>query len=587
MFYFFRGLIGGIAAFFVVSELLIKISVPDQAAIAAGYGIGALIFLAGLGAFEAMRGWFLEKGHESVEKSWKRYFRFTLDHKVIGVQYLAASLVIFLVAVSMAVLMRLELAQPGAKILSFEHYKTVVGTHGISMVVVALIAILGGLGNYCVPLMLGAKDMAFPRLNALSFWLLPPAVILLLTSPLVGGHNFGWTVYPPLSVQGPLGKLFFILAFITAGTSSIIGAVNFISTIASQRAPGMRFFKMPIFVWSVFTASIISLIGTSVVACSLLLVLFDRAFGTSFFDPARGGNVLLYQHLFWFYSHPAVYIMILPAFGVILEILPVFARKPLFAYRTVAYSFIGIVTLSFIVWAHHLFTSGMWDLLTIPFMVTTELISVPTGIVFMSALGTLWLGRIRLKMPMIFALGFIFNFLIGGLTGIFVADVPTDLHFHDTYFVTAHFHYTLFGGVIFALFAGVYYWFPKVKGKMLDETLGRIHFALLWIGFNATFIPMFLLGARGMRRRVADYPPELAHLHLWVSLAAGIIVAGILVFVYNLVRSIVKGDPAPANPWNAQTLEWQTSSPPPEENFTETPVVTVLPYDFGQVPDAS
>jgi len=585
MFYFLRALIFGLVTFSgILFSLSYKISL--QAAMVLAYFSGNLAFLVGIGAVRCFKQWLYgEKDAEAhkEETGWKRYFQFTLDHKVIGVQYLVTSFVIFTIAVTMASIMRLELARPEMQFLSFEQYHTIMGMHGISMIVVALIAILGGLGNYFVPIMIGTKDMAFPRLNALSYWMLPPAVILLVSSLFFGGFDFGWTAYPPLSVQGPLGKLSFLLAFITVGFSSIFGGVNFMTTILRLRAKGMDFFKLPIFVWSVFSAGIIVLLATSVVASSLILVVFDRAMGTSFFDPSRGGNALLYQHLFWFYSHPAVYIMILPAFGIILEILPVYARKPLFAYKITAFSFIGIVILSFVVWAHHIFTSGMWDLLTIPFMITTELISVPTGVVFLSALGTLWMGQIRLKVPMLFALGFIFNFLIGGLTGIFNADVPSDLHLHDTYFVVAHFHYTLFGGVIFGLFAGIYHWFPKITGRMFNQTLGKIHFWLIFIGFNSTFLPMFWLGARGMRRRVADYPLEFGNVQLWVSLAAILIIIGVIIFLYNMVQSSIKGTMADSNPWQAHSLEWQIPSPPPKENFEQLPEVKTLPYEYGKI----
>ncbi|MBI3288725.1 MAG: cbb3-type cytochrome c oxidase subunit I [Elusimicrobia bacterium] len=357
--------------------------------------------------------------------------------------------------------------------------------------------------------------------------------------------------------------------------------MNFLTTALRLRARGMGWFRTPIFVWSIVSASIIILLATSVVASSLIMVILDRTLGTTFFDAARGGNALLYQHLFWYYSHPAVYIMILPAFGVVLELLPVYARKPLFAYPVAAVSFLAIVLLSFVVWAHHLFTSGMWDALNIPFMVTTELISVPTGAVFLSALGTLWEGRVRLRTPMLFALGVLVNFLIGGLTGIFLADVPTDLHFHDTWFVMAHFHFTIVGGTIFAFFAGFYHWYPKITGRMLHEGLGRAHFALFMAGFNLVFIPMFWLGAHGMRRRVADYPAEMAPAQLWISLASLVVAASALVFVYNVVRSRLKGESAGADPWHARTLEWRTPSPPPHGNFEQAPEVTEPPYAYG------
>lgn len=582
MAYFLRALASALAAFFAVSFLL-SFKLSEEPASALGYLGGLLAFLWGIGGWASFQNW-LKDQEETEAHDWTRYFKFTTDHKVIGIQYVAASLVIFLLAGTMAMIMRLELAQPGLQFLTHDSYNSVMGLHGIAMIVVALIAIVGGLGNFAVPLLIGAKDMAFPRLNALSFWLLPPAVLILLSSLLTGGFDFGWTAYPPLSVKGPLGRLFFLLAFVTVGFSSIFGGVNFLTTILRLRARGMGLFKMPIFVWGIFSAAVIVVLATSVVASSLLMIIFDRVLGTAFFDPSRGGSALLYQHLFWFYSHPAVYIMILPAFGVFLEVLPVYSRKPLFAYPIAALSFIGIVILSFVVWAHHLFTSGMWDALSIPFMVTTELISVPTGIVFLSALGTLWEGKLRLKTPMLFALGILFNFLIGGLTGIFLADVPTDLHLQDSWFVMAHFHYTIVGGGIFAFFAGLYHWFPKMTGRMFNEALGKIHFWLFFTGFNATFLPMFWLGTRGMRRRVADYPPELGPVQLWISLVAMLVVIATLVFLYNMIRSWRKGEIAPSNPWDAGSLEWQTSSPPPHGNFEHAPEVPATPYEYGKLP---
>lgn len=570
------------AAVFLAAYFPLRGPLGPQPAAVLSYGAALAAFLAAAGAWSAFRGWVEGRPIEEIHGT-ARYFGFSTDHKVVGVQYLAATGVVFVLAGLMSLIMRAELARPGMQYLSYSTYNTVMGTHGIGMIVVALISIVGGLGNFALPLMIGARDMAFPRLNALSFWILPPAVLILLSSLFTGGFDFGWTAYPPLSVRGPqLGKLFFLIAFVTVGFSSILGGLNFLVTTLTMRAKGMSAFRIPIFVWSICAASIISLLATSVVASSLIMVVFDRVLGTSFFDPARGGNALIYQHLFWFYSHPAVYIMILPAFGVLLEVLPVHSRKPLFAYKLAAVSFIAIVVLSFVVWAHHLFTSGMWDALNIPFMITTELISVPTGVVFLSALGTLWLGSIRLRTPLLFALGVIFNFLIGGLTGIFLADVPTDLHFHDTWFVMAHFHFTIVGGTIFGFFAGFYHWFPKITGRMYDEALGKAHFGLFLAGFNAVFIPMFWLGSHGMRRRVADYPPEMGGVQLWISLAALIGAASALVFLYNAIRSWRRGPPASANPWEGRTLEWSTPSPPPHGNFGAAPEVREAPYEYGR-----
>jgi cytochrome c oxidase subunit 1 len=555
--------------------------INEHAAAVVCYLAALLTFLGRLGGWRALRTW--TTGDEPPgEHGWRRYFSFDVDHKVVGAQYTAAALGVFLVSGVMALVMRLELARHGLQFLTLAQYNTILTLHGIGMVIVALIATAGGIGNFVVPLQLGARDMAFPRLNALSFWLLPPAVLLLLSTPFTGGLDFGWAAYAPLSVRGPvLAKTLFILAFVTAGFSSIFGGVNFLATALTMRAKGMTWDRIPIFTWSVLSASIIQLMGTSVVAASLIMVLFDRMLGTSFFDPSLGGTVLLYQHLFWYYSHPAVYIMGLPGFGVILELLPVYSRKPLFAYPLAVAAFLGIVALGFVVWAHHMFTSGMWLFLKLPFMINTELISIPTGVVFLAALGTLWKARIRLDSPMLWSLAMLANFLIGGLTGIPLADAPTDLHFHETWFVVAHFHFTIMGGAVFAFFAAFHHWFPKMSGRRLNEAVAKAQCALMFTGFNLVFIPMFWLGAHGMRRRVADFPEWMDPYQTFISGAAVLIAAGVALFLYNIVRSLLSGEEAGADPWEARTLEWKAPSPPPHGNFERPPVVTEDPYDYG------
>jgi len=584
----FKGLVSSAIGFAIGGGIATLISIltgkppSEEPIIALGY-VGALIgWLLGVGLWDAWaREWFgLPVQHGEVE-DWRRYFRFTIDHKVIGIQYLVTFIALFLLAGLLAVVIRVELMAPGRTILGPGPYNTVMSLHGIIMIAVAVATMVGGFGNFVLPLLIGAEDVAFPRVNALSYWLLPPVAILLLLTPVFGGFDTGWTAYPPLSVTNATGQLLFLLAFITFGFSSILGGLNFITTVVTLRAPGMTWGRLPIFVWSIFVAALISLTFTQFVALALITVVLDRVVGTSFYNAAEGGKPLLYEHLFWFYSHPAVYVMILPGFGVALEVLTHFSRKPLFAYKWVVGAFLAIVGLSSIVWAHHLYTSGMSNSLHIPFMITTEMISVPTGLIFLSALGTIWMGRLWLTTPMLFALGFVFNFLIGGITGIFLADVPTDIHLQDTYFVVAHFHYTIMGGEVFAIFAGIYYWFPKMTGRMFSERLGQVHFWSMFVAYNATFLSMFYVGLQGMNRRVADYPAPFATSNMVVSIFAFLLAASFLIFVYNMVRSWTRGPRATANPWWARTLEWQTSSPPPLENFIGEPQVLAHPYLYG------
>jgi cytochrome c oxidase subunit 1 len=557
-----------------------------------GYLFALFGFLLGIGAF---RFWLTWAGGREIDPAeehaahgkagdWRRYLRFTTDHKVIGVQYLVTAFALFMIAGLAAMFMRFELAQPGVA-TDKDLYNEIMSTHGAMMITVALVSIIGGLGNYLVPLMIGTRDMAFPKANALSYWLLPVPLLFVAVNPLLGGFDSGWTAYPPLSQQANLGQQAYLMAFVTIGASSILSAVNFLVTVVRMRAPGMTAMRMPIFVWAMTVTAAIVLIATSVVAGAFTMLTFDRILGTSFFRPRDGGDVILFQHLFWFYSHPAVYIMALPGLGTILEVVPVFARKPLFAYRLAVGSFIGIAVLSFMVWAHHMFVSGMADFFHIPIMFTTELISIPTGIVFLSVLGTIWMGRLRFRVPMLFVFGFIWAFLIGGITGVFLADVPTDITLSDSYFVVAHFHYTIIGSTIYGLFAGTYYWFPKVTGRMYSERLGRLHFWWFTIAFNLTFLPMFWLGIQGMRRRVADYPDDLGGLNLFVSLMAVNIALSVAVFAFNMVRSwrgrrVAEAD----NPWDAQTLEWVCVSPPPIENFSQIPTVSATPYQYGTLP---
>ncbi len=585
-----RGLLFG-AIGFVIGGLLaaglasITGRDAEEPIIALGYVFALGGWLIGIGVWKVWgREWFgksVPTPHEAASGDWTRYFRFSTDHKVIGLQYLVTMMVIFLLAGALAMLIRFELMNPGSDILGPKDFNTVMTLHGIMMVAVAVAAILGGFGNFLIPVMIGADDVAFPRMNALSYWIVPPVALLLLATPFFGGVDAGWTAYPPLSVVNATGGLLFLLAFLTFGFSSILGGLNFIVTIVKLRAPGMSMTRMPIFVWSCFAAACISLTGTQFVAAGLFMVILDRVIGMTFFFAPEGGSALLYEHIFWFYSHPAVYIMILPALGMLLEILSHFSRKPVFVYKWVVASLFFIVGASYVVWAHHMFTSGMASYLHIPFMFMTELISIPTGMVFLSAVGTIWQGRLWLRVPMLFALAVVFNFLIGGITGIYLADVPTDIHLQDTYFVVAHFHYTIMGGEIFALMGGLYFWFPKMTGRMYNETLGKLHFWPMFIFYNATFLTMFTVGLQGMNRRIADYPAEMAFGNFLTSLFAFGLGISFVFFAVNMVYSWIWGPKAEANPWRARTLEWQTSSPPPLENFRTPPVVVGHPYDYG------
>ncbi len=549
-------------------------------------------FLVGIGCFDYWWRW--ARGRRVVDDhadhgahSWKDYFKVNTDHKVIGIQYICVSFFFMFVGGLMAMLVRAELAQPGRQFVDANTYNGLFSIHATLLIFLFVIPVFAGIANYVLPLMIGAPDMAFPRLNALSFWMLPVAGVMMLLSFAAPGGSFaaGWTAYAPLSVHAPIGQTFFTIAVQFAGASSIATALNFLVTIITMRAPGMTFFRMPLLVWANFSTSLLVVIATPFIAASQFMVLLDRALGFQFFNPVKGGDVLMYQHVFWFYSHPAVYIMMLPGFGIISEVLATRARKPIFGYRMMAFSLLAIVVLGFTVWAHHMFVSGMQDWIRIPMMITTAIIAIPTGIKIFSWVATLWQGVLKMDTPMLWAVGFITMFTLGGISGVMLAMVPLDIHVSDTYFIVAHIHYVLFGGSLFTIFAGIYFWFPKMTGRMYDERLGKIHFWVTFVAFNVTFAPMHLIGVQGMPRRVYDYADKFATWNLIISLASFVLGLSTLVFLYNMVTSWRGGPRAVSNPWRSLTIEWQVSSPPPIFNFDATPSVVGGPYEYG-VPGA-
>ncbi|HKB92603.1 MAG TPA: cytochrome c oxidase subunit I [Gaiellaceae bacterium] len=506
----------------------------------------------------------------------------TVDHKRIGILYVLTALFFFVLGGILAVLMRSQLATPGEKLLTKNAYNEVMTMHGTTMVFLVIVPIMAGFGNYLVPLMIGARDMAFPRLNALSYWLYLLGGVVLWSSWFATGGTAraGWWSYPTLSelqFSPGHGQDYWILAIHILTLSSLAGAINFVVTIVNMRTRGMSWMRMPLFVWAMLTYGILLLVALPTLSAAVTMLLLDRQAGTHFFIPSEGGNIVLYQHMFWFFGHPEVYIMALPAFGMISEILPVFSRKPIFGYKAVAFSTIGIAFFSMLVWAHHMFTTGLGVGLDSFFMISSMVIAVPTGIKIFNWVATTWRGNLIFDTPMLFALGFLALFTMGGLSGIFLAAFPVDWQVNDSYYVVAHFHYVAFGGIAFALFAGLHYWWPKMFGRMLDERLGKLTFWLMFVGFNLTFLPQHMLGLLGMPRRVYTYH----HGGLWEAynltstIGSGITALSVLVFVVNVWRThmLRMGVRAGNDPWLADTLEWYAASPPPPQNFDAVPYV--------------
>ncbi len=512
----------------------------------------------------------------------KRYV-FSLDHKIIGIQYLITGFVFMVLAGLLAEVIRTQLLHANGGFVSPDTYNEVYSVHGSAMVwLVTIPLITGGFGNVIMPLQIGARDVAFPWLNMLSYWIFPIAGLMLFSSFLMGAPVAGWTEYPPMSLQAGPGTSMWAAAIFLVGVSSTLTGINFVVTMFQMRAPGMTFTRMPLFCWAQLATAPLLMIATTALAAVLAALFMERQFGVPFFDPTKGGSPVLWQHMFWFYSHPAVYIMILPAFGMISEIIPTFARKPIFGYKMIAFSSMAIALAGFMVWAHHMFTSGLAPYLQLPFMILTFTIAIPTGVKIFSWVATLWGGKIHYTTSMLFAVGFLALFTLGGITGVFLAAVPFDLHVHGTYFVVAHFHYVLVGGSLMGIFAGMYFYFPKMTGRLLSEKLGKLHFWLFFIGFNGTFLPQHWLGTLGMPRRVPEYDPQFTFWNQFSSISSYVMTLAILIFFINVIWSLRNGKKAGPNPWGARTLEWQIPSPPHYYNFKHIPTVYGLPYDFGQ-----
>jgi len=504
----------------------------------------------------------------------------TTDHKLIGIMYMTTGMLSFVIGGVFALVIRLQLTQPNGKVVDADTYNQLISAHGTTMIFFFVTIFMTGIANYFVPIMIGARDMAFPRLNLLGFWMIPVSILLYYAAFFTGGAlNAGWTAYAPLTERqfNPgNGVDFWALSLIVWAISGIMASTNFLTTIVALRAPGMRLSRLPLFVWAQISTSILLLIVGAPLAAALILLEFDRQFGTNFFTTA--GRPVLYQHLFWFFGHPEVYIMILPGFGMISEIIPVFSRKPIFGYSTMVAALFGIVFLSMAVWAHHMFTVGMDIYVETFFMIMTMLIAVPTGIKFFNWIATAWRGSIEFTLPMKFAFGFMATFLIGGITGIYLSSVPVDTQLHQSYYVVAHLHYVLFGGSVMTIFAGTYYWFPKITGRKLNETLGEWHFWTVFIGFNATFLVMHTLGLEGMPRRIYTYPGGFGEegwgaTNAFITVASFLVALSVLIFLINLVVSWRSGEVAGDDPWEGNTLEWATSSPPPPYNFDRVPPV--------------
>jgi cytochrome c oxidase subunit 1 len=563
----------------------VQASGENDVAIVLGLGFGVVGWLGGIGVlnYPAAKMIGREPQPPVPSNSWTRYLRLTQDHKVVGLQYLISVLTFLFTGGLLAMGIRTELLNPVSHIFGPGTYIEVVSEHGTIMMMMASSVVIGPLGNWLIPLMIGSRRTAFPRVEAFSLWIFTAGYLVILTALPLGGFPTGWTGYAPLQTQSTGGMDSYLVGFIAVGIGMISAGFNLAATIINYRAPGMTWSRIPIFAWSILATSALLTLATPTLAAACLFGLLDRTALTAFFVNEHGGSSYLWENLFWFFGHPEVYIMALPGFGIVGEILPVFTRKPLFAYRVGAAGMIGVALLSFFVWQHHLFQSGINPDMRPLFMLTTELISIPTGFIYLVGLGTLWKAKIRFEVPMLFALAMYFNFLIGGISGVFLSDVPVDVTVHGSFFVLAHFHYTIMGGLIFAFFGGIYYWVPKMTGKTMNKKLGQWHFWFMFIFFNLTFFPMFLIGLLGQPRRVFEYAHNLQVLNDFSSVSAFVLGASFLIFVFNFVWSVfIDPKPASTNPWHSKGLEWQTPTPVPSYNFERIPVVLSDPYHYSE-----
>ena len=550
-----------------------------------GLALGVVGWLAGIGAltYPLIKMVGREPSPPPPSTSWVRYFRMTEDHKVVGLQYTVGVLIFLFTGGLFAMMIRTELLSPTSHVFGPGTYIAIVSEHGTVMMMMASSIVIGSLGNWLVPLMIGSRRMAYPRVEAFSFWIFMAGYLVILSAPFLGGFQTGWTGYAPLQTQATAGMDAYLVGFAVIGIGMISAGFNLAATIINYRAPGMTWSRVPIFVWAILATCALLTLATPTLIVAGLFGILDRTAQTSFFVTEHGGSNFLWQNLFWFFGHPEVYIMALPGFGIVMEMLPVFTRKPLFAYKIAAAGMIGVALLSFFVWQHHLFQSGINPDMRPLFMLTTELISIPTGFLFLVTLGTLWKAKIWFAPPMLFVLGMLFNFLIGGVTGVFLSDVPVNVTVHGSFFVMAHFHYTIMGGLVFAFFVGLYYWLPKMTGVTMNRKLSVAHFWAFFIFFNLTFFPLFLVGILGQPRRVFEYQQNLQTLNDISSVGAFLLGASFLIFLYNFVWSVyIVRKPAPQNPWGSLGLEWQTPTPVPWFNFERIPVVLADPYHYGE-----